>query len=334
MAVFRTFLPIAGMDFNILVLVAIGFTVGVLGSFFGVGGGWIATPALNVFGFPISFAIGTGLASIAGQSTVASIKHRRMGNVDYVLGVVTGAFMVAGVEGGAQVVMRLESLGVADSVVRFIYIALLTSLGGYMAYEYRCAMRKRSLQEDSVRSGLVTRFDRLKIPPMIGLRSCGVEVSVWVLAAMGLLVGFLAGLMGAGGGFALVPAFVYLIGIPTALAVGTSLLCVMISGAYGAFSYGLKGSLEVTAALWMLLGAAVGAQLGAAAVRYVRGYSIRLLYSSMLLMAAAGVLLKQLGLSSFASVVVLGGALAMCVVIVGRMAAAIIAERRDARSTR
>ncbi|MHC4788300.1 MAG: sulfite exporter TauE/SafE family protein [Planctomycetota bacterium] len=331
----RTYLPIAGMEFNLLLLVLIGFAVGVLAAFFGMGGGWVVTPALNALGLPMPFAIGTGLANIAGQSAIATVKHRKMGNVDYRLGLIVGLFMVVGVEGGAQVVMWLESLGLAEGLVRWIYIAFLTTLSIYMLTEYRSEMRRRAAEGGGglgavqQGNGLVGGFKALRAGPSIKLRSCDVRLSIWVPAALGVGIGFLAGLMGTGGGFALVPSFVYVIGMPTVVAVGTSLTCVMISGAYGAFSYALKGRVEVLAALWMLLGAAFGAQLGGVAVRWVRGYGIRLLYALMLLMAAAGVLLKQFGQSVLAGVAILGGALTMCVLIIGKTVLAARAERAE-----
>ena len=86
MSIFNIYLPVAGIHFNILLLILIGFCVGVIGGFFGVGGGWIITPALNIFGFHMAYAIGTGLADVFGQSLGAIKKHQRMGNVDWKLG--------------------------------------------------------------------------------------------------------------------------------------------------------------------------------------------------------------------------------------------------------
>ena len=108
------------MQFNALILIAIGFSVGVLGGFFGVGGAWVVTPALNIFGFPMAYAIGTDLAHIFGKSIVATAKHRKMGNVDMKLGLISIVGSVVGVEIGAQNVMWLTKLGMAGPVVRYI----------------------------------------------------------------------------------------------------------------------------------------------------------------------------------------------------------------------
>jgi hypothetical protein len=113
--------------------------------------------------------------------------------------------------------------------------------------------------------------------------------------------------------------------------VSTSLICVTISGTFGAFTYAVEGKVELFAALWMLLGASVGTQLGSSAVRYVRGYGIRLLYALMLLLAAASVLMKQFDLTGPAAVAILGGTLVMCAVIVGAMIRAVLRERAASR---
>ena len=133
---FDIYLPIAGMQFNALILIAIGFSVGVLGGFFGVGGAWVVTPALNAFGFPMAYAIGTDLAHIFGKSIVATAKHRKMGNVDMKLGLLSIVGSVIGVEIGAQNVMWLTKLGIAGPVVRYIYMFMLFGLGIYMLYDY------------------------------------------------------------------------------------------------------------------------------------------------------------------------------------------------------
>ncbi|MFO8006479.1 MAG: sulfite exporter TauE/SafE family protein [Candidatus Brocadiia bacterium] len=329
---FSVYLPIAGMEFSALVLLTIGFAVGVLAGFFGIGGGWIITPSLHIFGLPVPFAIGTGLANVAGQSAVASAKHRQMGNVDHKLGVTVGLAMIAGVEGGKRCILALEAMGLADSAVRVMYMLFLGGLGLFMLWEYIREMRRRAADngrdcDEDGDDGSGTLLERVKAPPMIHCESLEAAISVWPLIGIGVVVGFLAGVMGSGGGFALVPLFVFAVGVPTYVAVSTSLLCVTISGAYGTFTYALGGKVEIIAALWILAGSAVGSQLGGSAVRYVRGYGIRLMYSLMLLVAAASVLLKHLDLPGPAAVAVLGGAVGMCLLITGALAVALLKAR-------
>jgi len=336
---FTTLLPVVGLEFNILILIAIGFAVGVLAGFFGIGGGWIITPSLHVFGFPMAFAIGTELANITGQSALALAKHQKMGNVDYKLGAIVGMAMVGGVEGGKRLIVALESWGVVDSVVRLLYVMLLGGLGVFMLYEYATGAGRRNRGkdggvEDPPAEGAVEAGDSgilsklMVLPPVVEIESCEREVSLFVLLGAGLIVGFLAGMMGSGGGFALVPLFVFVIGVPTYVAVSTSLVCVAIAGTYGTFTYALQGRVELSAAFWIFAGAAVGTQFGGSAVRYVRGYGVRLLYAVMLVLAAVSVLMKHLGLAGPAAVMVLGGALLMCAIIIGRMLVGIVRQRR------
>ncbi|MBI4643938.1 MAG: sulfite exporter TauE/SafE family protein, partial [Deltaproteobacteria bacterium] len=144
--IFNVYMPIAEMQFNALILVAIGFSVGVLGGFFGVGGAWVVTPALNIFGFPMAYAIGTDLAHIFGKSIVATAKHRKMGNVDMKLGLMSIVGSVIGVEIGAQNVMWLTRIGLAGPIVRYTYMALLFGLGIYMLYDYATKDKRAAVQ--------------------------------------------------------------------------------------------------------------------------------------------------------------------------------------------
>ena len=158
MGIFDIYLPIAGMHFNALILIAIGFSVGVLGGFFGVGGAWVVTPALNAFGFPMAYAIGTDLAHIFGKSIVATAKHRKMGNVDMKLGLLSIVGSVIGVEIGARNVMWLSKLGLAGPVVRYTYMVMLFGLGIYMLYDYMTKDKRAATQAAKVaaaaRSGM------------------------------------------------------------------------------------------------------------------------------------------------------------------------------------
>lgn len=296
-------LPIAGQqDFPVLVLISIGFMVGTLGGFFGVGGAWIVTPALNIFGFPMAYAIGTDLAHIFGKSIIATRKHSKLGNVDWRLGVLSIAGSIIGIEGGKRLVMLLEKAGNVGDVVRWVYMIFLFGLGIYMVYDYRTAIARArrdgtggSDQEPvEVTSAAARSLRKFQLPPVVALPASGIKgVSFWILFSIFLVTGFLSGFMGVGGGFVLLPALIYLVGCPTTIAVGTSLLSVCFMSGYGCFTYSMAGRTELYAAMIMLIGASVGAQVGVLATRYVRGYGIRLLFAVMILLAGTSVALKQ-----------------------------------------
>ena len=184
-------LPVAGIEFSAVLLILIGFCVGILGGFFGVGGGWMITPALNIFGFHMAFAIGTPLANIFGQSIGAVRKHHRMGNIDWKLGLISIVTSVLGVEIGSRVIIAMEKAGDVGMIVRWCYIGLLTILGIYMMYDYFVIHpRLMKLAEDEAVNGtrsaaatkLSDKLHRINIPPMISFPASGVEgVSLWVI---------------------------------------------------------------------------------------------------------------------------------------------------------
>lgn len=289
------YLPIAGVEIMAWQLVLLGLTVGVIGGFFGIGGAFMVTPALNVFGFPMAYAIGTDMAHIAGKSIVATAKHRKLGNVDMKLGILMIIFTAVGIELGATVIMWLERIGRVGPIVRVVYMILLFGLGSFMLYEYLKLTKGAAGQKvkDAGTSGLAQKMQSIKLPPMIHLKASGLTISLWIIAVVATFTGFLAGFLGVGGGFIRMPALMYVIGCPTTVAVGTDLFEVMISGAYGAFTYAYKGRVELLAAVVMLLGAAIGAQFGTLATKYVKGLTIRLYFSVTMLLAGVSVVFKH-----------------------------------------
>lgn len=333
MDIFNIHLPVAGIEFNILLLILIGFCVGVLGGFFGVGGGWIVTPALNIFGFHMSYAIGTDLANIFGQSIGAVKKHQKMGNIDWKLGFISIVASIIGLELGSQVILMLEKIGSAGIIVRWCYLILMFGLSAFMFYDYfvlnpqQAKDSKKDKTNQSSRSKIALKLHSIKLPPMISLPASDIpSVSLWIVLLVFLVTGFLSGFLGVGGGFIRMPALVYLIGVPTVIAVGTDLMSVLFAGAYGCFTYALKGRVEFLAAFFMLIGASIGAQIGATAIKYIKGYGIRLLFAIMIFFAGCSVALEQvykISLLSFyqttAGIVLMGTAVSMTLIIIGRL---------------
>jgi uncharacterized membrane protein YfcA len=336
MEAFTAYLPIAGLEFNILVLLLIGFTVGTCGGFFGIGGGWIVTPALNIFGFPMPYAIGTDLAQMGGMSIVSTMRHGRFGNVDMKLGASMVIGTALGMELGARLVMLLERAGIAGPVIRKLYIGFLATIMLIVLVDY---LKHTRAQKRAAAAGtqkpvgltIAKKLQRIRIPPMLHFPVAGITCSAWLPFLVGAFTGVLAAVLGVGGGFIRMPALVYLIGCPTAVAVGTDVFEVMVTGAYGAFTYATKGRVDLFAAMWMLAGAAVGAQIGCVAVKYVRGYSIRLLFAATLFLACISVALKQFGNEKLAGIVILSAAVGICSIIVALLARGMVAEVRERR---
>jgi uncharacterized membrane protein YfcA len=348
MDIFNIYLPIAGIKFSILVLIIIGFCVGTLGGFFGVGGAWIVTPALNIFGFNMPFAIGTDLAHIFGKSIIATRKHGKMGNVDWRLGGFSIVGSIIGIEIGKRFVLALEKSGNVGPVVRWVYMLFLFGLGAYMIYDYFVAMKaikaeptvgKTSGTPVETVTPVAMRLRTILIPPMIALPASGIKgISFWVVFMIFLITGFLSGFMGVGGGFILLPALIYLVGCPTTVAVGTSLLSVCLMSGYGCFSYSMSGRTELVAAMIMLIGAAIGAQIGVLATKYIRGYGIRLLFAVMIILAGISVTLKQAQgifgyeiLNTLAAYFVMGSAGSMTLLILVRLLISMNREKTESQ---
>ena len=292
-------MPLSGVDMMWWPLLLIGFSVGVVGGYFGLGGAWLVTPALNIFGFPMVYAVATDMAHVAGKSIVSSFRHWKFGHVSAAIAffMLIGTF--SGVEVGAQVLMWLNRKGLAGPVVRYIYMVLLFCMFFFMLKEYLGARKIEKETGQPVKDIVGNRFSRwltdtLKdIPPVFYCKVTRMRFSLWSCVFVGVVCGFVAGILGIGGGLLRVPSLIYILGMPTKVAVGTDLFEVMFSGAYGGFTYGVKGKVELIAACIMLLGAAVGAQFGTVCTKYVYGITIRLVYAIACFFAFCSVVLKQ-----------------------------------------
>lgn len=294
--------PITGVVVNPIFLIGIGFLVGLLGGFFGVGGGFLAGPLMFSSGVPINFVVGTDLAHMTGKSIVAARRHRALGHVDLKLGFVMIIGTVAGVEIGANIIELLEKAGNIDLVIGITYIVILVIISGFTAWEsikaIRMLGRDENLNVNEVMgfSGITQRVHRLQLWPMVSFPQSGIEsISLWIVVGVGLLTGVLAGALGVGGGFIRMPMLVYVVGVPTHVAVGTDLFEIVFSAGYGTLTHAIKGNVDVLMALVMQTGAAVGAQIGATATRYFAGPRIRLFFSALPLVGAILVLLRLLG---------------------------------------
>ena len=346
------FFPVAEVDIAIWYLVGIGFAVGVCGGFWGMGGGWITTPALFALGVPMNVAVGTGLAQMVGQSVVATFWHGKFGNVSVRVAAVMIPGTILGVEIGARIMEYLKAFGQVrvDEVISILYIILLSGLAVYTLVEsvhsQRTLARDRTLRaqggeqetgadrdvEDRVTVDLARRLQHFRIPPMICCPLLRVErISAWIVFVAAVLTGVLAGLLGVGGGFLRVPVLVYLIGCPTHVAVGTDLFAIIISGGYGSFTHALKGNVDLMIALSMLLGAVLGAPLGSFATRYVQGAQLRALFGAALVAATASIIVKHFcGMPQLAIALAVGMAGLMAAIIIGLLVRGVIRTSRVA----
>lgn len=295
-----TFPQLAGIDINIFLLIFIGLGAGILSGFAGVGGAFIVTPALIILGFPANFAVGTSLAWVVGNSVIASLGHRKLGNVDMKLGLVIVVAAISGMEVGVRILNWATAAGLADEIVLAISICILVIVGTYTLLE--CLGRKAQLdqmlekQEKLPRAmratSLSQKLQGINIPPVLHFAKSGVMMSLWILLAVGFFIGVLAGVIGVGGGFVMVPSMVYLIGLPSFMAVGTDLFQIVFSAAYGCIRHTMSGNVIIFAAFIMLIASCIGVQFGVSVTRYVRGLLVRFILGISITICAIGAVLK------------------------------------------
>ncbi len=295
------FFPISGADISPIYLAIVGFLIGILGGFFGVGGSFIAGPALRLAGLDWNFAVGTDLAHIVGKSVVAARRHRALGNVDLRLGLIMAIGTIGGAEVGAQLIQMLKRAGNVNLVVSIVSIVVYLSISTFMLWEsrktlllskgrsQRGAVKGAKSKKDYSAFGPVTRsIQRLKIWPMISLPTSGIRaISLWMILLVAFVGGLFSGFLGGGAGYIRMPSMVYVLGVPTHLAVGTDLFEIIISASYGTFSHAIKGNVDILIALVMNTGAAIGAQIGAISTQYFAGPKIRLAFVPLPLIGAA-----------------------------------------------
>ena len=294
------FFPISHAHINPIYLAVVGFIIGILGGFFGVGGSFIAGPALRAMGVDWNFAVGTDLAHIVGKSIVAAKQHRALGNVDLKLGLIMAFGTIAGAECGAQLIQALKRAGNVNTVVSYVAIVVYSGIAAFMLWESRKTLRsakgrsQRGLikgaksKKDHSAFGPVTRsIQRLKIWPMITLPTSGIRISLWTILLVAFVGGVFSGFLGGGAGYIRMPSMVYVLGVPTHLAVGTDLFEIVISASYGTITNAIKGNVDILIALVIHTGAAIGAQIGAVATQYFTGPKIRLAFVPLPLIGAA-----------------------------------------------
>jgi len=285
--------------------IGIGFFLGMLSGFFGVGGGFLLVPLLNmIFNIPYNIAIGSSLLQMVGTSTASSLRHRTYGNIDYKLAgfIVMGSIL--GVELGARILMQLKSLGTTtinssvistmDFWISIIYIILLFLVGTFMFLESKKA-KKRASQGGIVESLFPQKIRSIKISPLISLPTSKIEnISLWILIFIGFNVGILSGLLGVGGGFIISPALIYVLGVPTSVAIGTGLFQIIFTSAYGAITHLLKGNIDFRIVACILTGSIIGSQLGAVLHNNTRGANVRYRFSLLILFTVGIILIKFL----------------------------------------
>jgi uncharacterized membrane protein YfcA len=297
------YFPISGVHLNPIYLVVIGFIIGVLGGFFGVGGSFLTSPALFAAGLPMNYVVGTDLAHIVGKSIVAARTHRVLGNIDLKLAGIMVIGTITGSEAGVQAIEILKKGAHVELVVGVVSIVVFTGISLFCAWESLTALRLNKLgeqksgqkQDVTAIDGFAKALQRIKLPPNVSLPHSGIEsISFWAILFVSFIGGIFSGFLGGGAGYIRMPSMVYLLGIPTHIAVGTDLFEIIISASYGTVRHAMNGNVDIVIALIMQTGAALGARIGANLTQYFTGPRIRLAFAPLPLLGAIVIAQKLL----------------------------------------
>ena len=278
------YLPIAEMSVNLLVLVAMGAAVGFLSGMFGVGGGFLITPLLIFYNIPPAIAVATGANQVIASSISGAIAHFKRGTLDIKLGTVLFLGGIAGSSIGALVFAILRRLGQLDLFISLLYVVLLGIVGSLMLVESINAIR-RSRGGAALQTRKPGQHNWIhRLPLKMRFRTSKLFVSVIPVLGLGAGVGFLAAIMGVGGGFIMVPALIYLLKVPTSIVVGTSLFQIIFVSGYTTVVHATANqTVDIVLAFLLMVGGVAGAQYGAKAGQKLRGEQLRALLAILVL---------------------------------------------------
>lgn len=281
------YLPIANLSVNGIIIVMLGVLTGLLSGMFGVGGGFLTTPLMIFYGIPPTVAAASAASQVTGASVSGVFAHTRRGGVDYQMGAVMVAGGIMGTGLGALLFNLLEQLGQIDTVINILYVALLGSIGGLMAKESILAIRAE-------RTGVPIAAKKRRHHPMVAslpmrwrFYRSGLYISPLAPLLLGIATGILTMLMGIGGGFILVPAMLYILGMSANVVVGTSLFQILFVTMATTMMHALTThAVDIVLASLLLLGSVTGAQVGAQFAQKASPVKLRLILAVIVLLVA------------------------------------------------
>ena len=278
------YLPIAEVSVNAFVLLGMGGLVGILSGMFGVGGGFLMTPLLFFIGIPPAVAVATEANQIVASSFSGVLAHFRRKTVDLKMGMVLLAGGLIGAALGVVVFNYLKSLGQVDLLVRLCYVVFLGVVGGLMFIESLNAIRKSRKNNGASPAPRRQRTWVHALPFKMRFRVSGLYISVIPPLIVGVAVGILAAIMGVGGGFIMVPAMIYILGMPTKVVVGTSLFQIIFVTAFTTLLHATTNfTVDIVLAVLLLVGGVIGAQIGTQIGTRLKAEQLRILLAALVL---------------------------------------------------
>ncbi len=293
MGILDIYLPIAGVSLDVVGLLLLGAVVGFLSGVFGVGGGFLLTPLLIFIGVPPAVAVASSANQLVGASVTGALAHWRRGNLDLLMGMLMLFGGIAGSGLGVWIFALWRQQGLIEVVISLSYAALLTSLGSLMLIEStRTWLRQR--KPGGARRKLHQHTWLHGLPLKLRFRRSKLYISALLPIILGFIVGVLSALLGVGGGFIMVPAMIYLLGMPTATVPGTSLFqIIFVTATVTILQSVANNTVDVVLAMVLLVGGVIGAQLGTRWGAKLRGEQLRVLLA-LIVLAVAGKLLSDL----------------------------------------
>ena len=283
----QLYLPIAEVSVNAFLILGLGGIVGFLSGMFGVGGGFLITPLLFFIGVPPAVAVATGANQVVASSVSGVLAQLRRKGVDFQMGTVLLFAGIAGSAIGVWVFSIMTRLGQVDLFVQLSYVIFLGLIGAMMLQEsLRSLMRSRKPGGAPIRRAHVHSWVH-GLPFKMKFRASGLYISVIPPALIGAAVGFLAAIMGVGGGFILVPAMIYLLGMPTKVVIGTSLFQIIFVTGFTTVMHAVNSqTVDMMLALLLILGGVIGAQIGTRVGVRLKAEQLRILLSLLVLTVA------------------------------------------------
>ena len=283
----QIYLPIAEMSVNVFLLIGLGGLVGILSGMFGVGGGFLMTPLLFFIGIPPAVAVATEANQIVASSFSGVLAHVKKKTVDFKMGTVLLLGGLLGAAVGVQVFKYLKEIGQVDLLITLSYVVFLGMIGSLMFIESLGAIRR---SKKSAPPRKAKRHNWIHgLPFKMRFRTSNLYISAIPPFVVGALVGVLAAIMGVGGGFIMVPAMIYVLGMPTKVVIGTSLFQIIFVTAFTTMMHATQNyTVDAVLALLLLLGGVVGAQIGTRIGVKMKAEQLRILLAIMVL----GVCLK------------------------------------------
>ncbi|MFO1260480.1 MAG: sulfite exporter TauE/SafE family protein [Sphingomonadaceae bacterium] len=281
------YLPIANLPVNMLVIIGLGGLVGLLSGMFGVGGGFLTTPLLIFYGIPPTVAAASATTQVTGASVSGVFTHLSRGTVDLRMGWVLVVGGVVGAIMGAGLLNLLQTIGQTDTVIALLYVVLLGSIGGLMAWESIQALMQR-------KRGMAPQASKRRHHPLVAalpmrwrFYKSGLYISPLAPLILGMATGILTMLLGVGGGFIMVPAMIYLLGMQTQVVVGTSLFQILFVTMASTLVHSLTTkAVDLVLAIMLLIGSVTGAQLGTRISRKMRPEYLRIILAFIVLVVA------------------------------------------------